>query len=94
MNIYPLLIEFVPGTGISRDPAFVEFVSTLPNRIEGWSGRLDSNQRPPVPNRMLYQAEPRPDKFFEPYLSAPFSESPMRGGNPAAPSSSYVLRNV
>ncbi len=30
MNNYPLLIEFVPGTRISRDPAFVEFVSTLP----------------------------------------------------------------
>ena len=30
MTRHPLLIEFVPGTRISRDPAFVEFVSTLP----------------------------------------------------------------
>ena len=38
MTNYPLLIEFVPGTRVSRDAPFVSFVSTLPIAQNGPSG--------------------------------------------------------
>ena len=44
------------------------FLAPLQSRCnpisEIWSGRLDSDQRPSVPNRVLYQAEPRPDNLL------------------------------
>jgi hypothetical protein len=38
VTTYPLLIEFVPGARVSRDPAFVSFVSTLPIAQNGPPG--------------------------------------------------------
>ena len=60
MNIYPLLIEFVPGTGISRDPAFVEFVSTLPivqNGPPGTSIVFEDGAKVPLPTDQIILAE-------------------------------------
>ena len=37
MNNYPLLIEFAPGTHISREPEFVSKLPILQNRPPGTS---------------------------------------------------------
>ena len=152
MNNCPLLIEFVPGTRISHDPAFVEFASTLPilqNGPPGTSVVFEDGARVPLPTDQIVFGEDgdgaaqvgfggmrfegteggqliflrvrdlQPEEllspqrgrrircrtgrstslshaqiFSEPYLGTPFSESPIRDGNPASPNSSHVLRNV
>jgi hypothetical protein len=60
VNNYPLLIEFVPGTCISRDPAFVEFVSTLPivqNGPPGTSIIFKDGAKVPLPTDQIVLAE-------------------------------------
>lgn len=60
MNTYPLVIEFVPGTRISRDPAFVEFVSTLPivqNGPSGTSVVFEDGARVPLPTDQIVFAD-------------------------------------
>lgn len=60
MNTHPLLIEFVPGTRISRDPAFVEFVSTLPmvqNGPAGTSVIVEDGTKVPLPTDQIVFAE-------------------------------------
>ena len=60
MNNYPLLIEFVPGTRISRDPDFVEFVSTLPiaqNGPPGTSIVFEDGAKVPLPTDQIVLAE-------------------------------------
>jgi len=60
VNNYPLLIEFVPGTRISRDPAFVEFVSTLPivqNGPPGTSVVFEDGATVPLPTDQIVFAE-------------------------------------
>ena len=62
MNTYPLLIEFVPGTRISRDPEFVEFVSTLPivqNGPPGTSVVFEDGAKVPLPTDEIVLAEDR-----------------------------------
>ena len=56
MTNYPLLIEFVPGTRISRDPAFVKFVSTLPivqNGPPGTSVVFEDGAKVPLPTDQI-----------------------------------------
>lgn len=60
MTNYPLLIEFVPGTRISRDPVFVEFVSTLPieqNGPPGTSVVFEDEAKVPLPTDQIVFAE-------------------------------------
>jgi hypothetical protein len=60
VNNYPLLIEFVPGARISRDPAFVAFVSTLPiaqNGPPGTSIVFEDGARAPLPTDQIVFAE-------------------------------------
>jgi hypothetical protein len=60
MTNYPLLIEFVPGTRISRDPAFVEFVSTLPivqNGPPGTSVVFEDGAKVPLPTDQIVFAK-------------------------------------
>jgi len=60
LNNYPLLIEFVPGTRISRDPDFVEFVSTLPiaqNGPPGTSIVFEDGAKVPLPTDQIVLAE-------------------------------------
>lgn len=62
MNTYPLLIEFVPGTRISRDREFVEFVSTLPivqNGPLGTSVVFEDGTTVPLPTDQIVLAEDR-----------------------------------
>jgi hypothetical protein len=60
VNKYPLLIEFVPGTRISRDSEFVEFVSTLPivhNGPPGTSVVFENGAKVPLPTDQIVFAE-------------------------------------
>ena len=60
MKNYPLLIEFVPGARVSRDPAFVAFVSTLPiaqNGPPGTSVVFADGARTPLPTDQIVFAE-------------------------------------
>ena len=60
MKNYPLLIEFVPGARVSRDPAFVPFVSTLPiaqNGPTGTSVVFEDGARTPLPTDQIVFAE-------------------------------------
>jgi hypothetical protein len=58
----PLLIEFVPGTRISRDPKFVPFVSTLPilqNGPPGTSIVFEDGAKVALPTDQIVLAENR-----------------------------------
>lgn len=60
MNTPPLLIEFVPGTRISRDPSFVKFVSTLPivqNGPRGTSIVFQDGAKVALPTDQIVLAE-------------------------------------
>ncbi len=60
MNTHPLVIEFVPGTRISRDPAFLEFASTLPilqNGPPGTSIVFEDGAKVPLPTDQIVLAE-------------------------------------
>jgi hypothetical protein len=57
---YPLLIEFVPGARVRRDPAFVAFVSTLKiahNGPQGTSVVFEDGARTPLPTDQIVFAE-------------------------------------
>jgi hypothetical protein len=62
MNASPLLIAFVPGTRVSRDPKFVEFVSTLPilqNGPPGTSVVFKDGGKVALPTDQIVLAEDR-----------------------------------
>jgi hypothetical protein len=57
MNAYPLLIEFVPGTRITREPEFVSKLPILRNGPPGTSVVFGDGAEVPLPTDQIVFAE-------------------------------------
>ena len=57
MNVYPLLIEFVPGTRIAREPEVVSKLPILQNGPPGTSVVFQDGAEVPLPTDQIVFAE-------------------------------------